>query len=144
MCSTLPPFGAQITKSGCSIFGARSVSFGGGIVLEKTAVPMVITSEPGARIHFSAPSNSSIVSPNLRVPAPSETTAASSSVSAAVSSISSPPTEKPIPPIRPGSTSGRPFRNSIAARMSFSPPQPKRLLSPSLAPSPRRSKSRTP
>ena len=42
-----------------------------------------------------------------RAPAPSDTSASSASVRAAVSSSISPPTEKPIPPIRPGSTSGR-------------------------------------
>ena len=68
----------------------------------------------------SQPWNSSSCSLSCRVPAPSETTAASSSVSAAAWSISSPPTERPIPPILPGSTSGRVLRNSIAARMSLS------------------------
>ena len=42
----------------------------------------------------------------LRAPAPSDTTARSASVSAAVSSIISPPTERPMPPMRSGSTSG--------------------------------------
>ena len=78
------------------------------------------------------------------VPAPSETTAARPSDWAAACSINSPPTEKPIPPIRPGSTSGRLLRKSTAAAMSLSPPQPKMFGSPWLAPSPRRSESRTP
>ena len=51
----LPPFGAQITKSGCSIFGATSVRFGGGAVLEKTAVPTVTTRKPGAFEHALEP-----------------------------------------------------------------------------------------
>ena len=42
----LPPFGAQITKRGCLIFGATSVRFGGGAVLEKTAVPGRDEQEP--------------------------------------------------------------------------------------------------
>jgi hypothetical protein len=46
----------------------------------------------------------------LRAPAPSDTIAASSSVSAAASIIISPPTDRPIPPMRSGSTSGRRWR----------------------------------
>ena len=55
----LPPFGAQITKSGCSIFGATSVRFGGGAVLEKRAVPAVTNRNPGAFNTRSKPWNSS-------------------------------------------------------------------------------------
>ena len=49
-----------------------------------------------------------------------------------------------MPPIRSGSTSGRLCRYATAAWMSRSPCHPKLLGSPSLSPSPRRSKSRTP
>jgi hypothetical protein len=49
-----------------------------------------------------------------------------------------------MPPIRSGSTSGRRRRNSTAAFRSRSPAHPKALGSPSLSPSPRRSKRRTP
>jgi hypothetical protein len=50
----------------------------------------------------------------------------------------SPPTDRPIAPIRSGSTSGRRRRYAIAAFTSASPPQPHEFGSPSLAPSPRR------
>ena len=64
----------------------------------------------------------------VRAPAPSETTAARSLVSAAASSISSPPTDRPMPPMRSGSTSVAGLAGSaIAALMSSSPPQPKHV-----------------
>ena len=52
----------------------------------------------------------SVDSRHERSPAPSETTPARPSFSAASWIISSPPTEKPIPPMRPSSTSGRSWR----------------------------------
>ena len=53
MCSMLPPFGAQMTKSGWSIFGASSVRGGGWAVLEKTAVPAIMIAACGASSTFS-------------------------------------------------------------------------------------------
>ena len=61
----------------------------------------------------------------LRAPAPSDTIAARS-VSAAASISSSPPTDRPIPPIRSGSTSGRRWRYAIAALISARRPSPTR------------------
>src|SRR4029078_5460207 len=113
---------------------------------EDTATAAVLTAD-NARpsVHLPRAGSSWSLSSGLhRAPAPSDTTAARSSVSAAASIIISPPTERPMPPIRRGSTAGLVCRYLIAHLISVWPPQPQALGSPSLRPSPRRSNSRTP
>ena len=112
------------------------------MVSAKTAVASVAT--PFPRTSCQVVPGFATMSRTERALAPSDTIAFSADDSAAASIIISPPTERPMPPIRSGSTSGRPCRNATAAWTSRSPCQPKRFGSPSLSPSPRRSKSRTP
>ena len=107
--SPLGLFGAAISSSGRGAILPTSVSrSGGGGSSPKTPRPTFLSTTPEALRTCSAAgkswSNSSLY---MRDPAPSETTARRSSVSAATSSISSPPTERPRPPMRSGSTSGR-------------------------------------
>ena len=104
--------------------------FAAGASFVKTLSAPTLTAMPAVFSSFSTPPMPSISIPSCsslsaRAPAPSETTARRSSVSAAASSIISPPTDSPIPPMRPGSTSGRCCRKRIAALMSRSPPHPK-------------------
>ena len=137
------PLRVQMMNTGRgAIRPIMSCMSGGGGLFENSVLPAVIIVSRTC-IGAEAPGISRN-SPTDREPAPSETTALRSSVSAAAWSISSPPTDSPRPPIRSGSTSGRRFRNSIAALMSFSPSQPKPCGSPSLSPEPRRSNSSTP
>jgi hypothetical protein len=139
-------FGAAIRSIGCSTSAASVFRFAGGVWLEDTATAADFTTDIARpKVHLPrAGSSWSMSSAVDRAPAPSDTTAASASVSAAVSIIISPPTERPMPPIRSGSTSGRRCKYAMAALTSASPPQPQAFGSPSLSPSPRRSKRSTP
>src|SRR5215211_4151914 len=107
---------------------------GRGVSLVESAVPAVTIA--AARVSSHLPPGFASSSRTERPLPPSETIAFSALDSAAASIIISPPTDRPMPPIRPGSTSGRLCTNLTAAWMSRSPCQPSRFGSPSLSPSP--------
>ena len=70
---------------------------------------------------------------------PSATTARRFAPCPAAWTSASAPVERPRPPMRAGSTSGRPFRKRRAPATSLVQPQPKAFWVPSLLPRPRAS-----
>src|SRR4051794_34952206 len=136
--------GYMSSSGGGATFATRSTRLAGGAWSWNTAVAAVYTASNGVPSHLSADDGVSMASRTERMPAPSDATALSASVSAPVWIIISPPTDSPSPPMRSRSTSARCWRNPTAALRSLSLPQPHEVGSPSLSPSPRRSKSSTP
>ena len=113
-------FGAQMSSTGRgAIAGARSTRLGGGASLENSSSAGVLGQERvEAPDHRRRRRTARAPRSGCGCPAPSETTAARSGLSAAAWSSISPETDRPSPPIRAGSTSGRPSRKSTAAWMS--------------------------